>query len=136
MTHKMNKHHQFSINYTLLNGKETNQNRLTNADTITYNYLLKRPKHVLNIQYQANINDRWKAQLSARYISKRYDVGGYGVEDVVLDYYTLFNAHLSYQHSKHLQFYADAQNLLNDHFQEIHGYNTMGRTLQLGLIWR
>lgn len=136
MTHKMNKHNQFSINYTLLNGKETNQNRLTNADTITYNYLLKRPKHVLNIQYQANINDRWKAQLSARYISKRYDVGGYGVEDVVLDYYTLFNAHLSYQHSKHLQFYADAQNLLNDHFQEIYGYNTMGRTLQLGLIWR
>ncbi|MFM1929570.1 MAG: hypothetical protein RL387_898 [Bacteroidota bacterium] len=136
MTHKMNARNQFSVNYTLLNGKETNQNRLTNADTITYNYLLKRPKHVLNIQYQASINKQWKAQLSARYISKRYDVGGYGTEDVVLDYYTLLNAHLSYQYSKHLQLYADAQNLLNDHFQEINGYNAMGRTIQVGLIWR
>jgi vitamin B12 transporter len=136
LTHRMNEKNQFSINYTLLNGKETNQNRVTNADTITYNYLLKRPKHVFNIQYQVKLNKQWEGIVSARYISKRYDVGGYGTEDVVLDYYTLLNAHLSYQYSKRLQLYADAQNLLNDHFQEINGYNTIGRTIQIGLIWR
>ncbi len=135
-THKMNEKNQFSLNYTLLNGKETNQNRVTNTDTITYNYLLKRPKHVFNIQYQVKLNKQWEGTVSARYISKRYDVGGYGTDDVVLDYYTLLNAHLSYQYSKRLQIYADGQNLLNDHFQEINGYNTIGRTIQIGLIWR
>jgi len=136
LTHRINSQHQFSINYTLLNGKETNQNRLTYSDTITYNYLLKRPKHVAQIQYQIKFNEKWNAQLSGRYISKRYDVGGYLKSDVVLDYYTLLNAHISYQYSKHLQFYADAQNILNDHFQEINGYNTIGRTIQIGLVWR
>jgi vitamin B12 transporter len=136
LTHRMNEKNQFSLNYTLLNGKETNQNRVTNSDTITYNYLLKRPKHVFNIQYQVKLNKQWEGTVSARYISKRYDIGGYGTEDVVLDYYTLLNAHLSYQYSKRLQLYADGQNLLNDHFQEINGYNTIGRTIQIGLIWR
>jgi len=136
LTHRINSKNQFSINYTLLNGKETNQNRITNADTITYNYLLKRPKHVFNFQYQVKLDNKWDAQLTARYISKRFDVGGYGTADVVLDYYTLLNAHLSYQYSKRFQLYADAQNILNDHFQEINGYNTMGRTIQIGIVWR
>ncbi|MEY2646822.1 MAG: hypothetical protein RL158_798, partial [Bacteroidota bacterium] len=82
------------------------------------------------------LNKKWDAAVSARYISKRYDVGGYGTEDVVLDYYTLLNAHMSYQFSRRLQIYGDAQNILNDHFQEINGYNTMGRNLQIGIIWR
>ncbi len=135
LTHRINQQNQFSINYTLLNGKETNQNRLTNTDTITYGYLLKRPKHVINFQYQLKLNKKWDATIAARYISKRFDVGGYGKEDVVLDYYTLLNAHISYQYSKRIQFYGDAQNLLNDRFQEIYGYNTMGQTLQIGFIW-
>jgi vitamin B12 transporter len=136
LTHRINQQNQFSINYTLLNGKETNQNRLTNTDTITYNYLLKRPKHVVNFQYQLKLNKKWDASVAARYISKRYDVGGYGKEDIVLDYYTLLNAHISYQYSKRIQFYGDAQNLLNDRFQEINGYNTMGQNFQIGFILR
>jgi vitamin B12 transporter len=136
LTHRINQKNQFSMNYTLLNGKETNQNRLTNTDTITYPYLLKRPKHVINFQYQLKLHKKWDATVAARYISKRFDVGGYGKEDVVLDYYTLLNAHISYQYSKRIQFYGDAQNILNDRFQEINGYNTMGQTLQIGFIWR
>ena len=136
LTHRINQQNQFSINYTLLNGKETNQNRLTNTDTITYNYLLKRPKHVVNFQYQLKLNKKWDASVAARYISKRYDVGGYGKEDVVLDYYTLLNAHISYQYSKRIQIYGDAQNILNDQFQEINGYNTMGQNFQIGFILR
>ena len=136
LTHRINSKHQFNINYTLLNGKETNQNRLTYSDTITYHYLLKRPKHVAQIQYQIKFNEKLNAQLSGRYISKRYDVGGYLKSDVVLNYYTLLNAHVSYQYSKHVQFYTDAQNILNDQFQEINGYNTIGRNIQFGIIWR
>ena len=77
-------------------------------------------------------NKKWEASLSGRYISSRYDVGGYATPDVKLDYYTLLNAHVQYQASKRLYFYIDMQNILQDRFQEIYGYNTIGRTIQFG----
>ena len=131
--HPINEKHQFSLNYTYMNGQETNQNRITNSDTITYTYLLKRPKHSLNIQWHYNINKKWDAALTARYISKRYDVGGYAMPDVTLGYYTLLNAHIQYKWSKRIVVFANGQNLLNDHFNEINGYNAIGRMVQFGL---
>ena len=132
LNHRLPHGQSVGVNYTLLNGQETNQNRITTTDTITYNYLLKRPKHSLQMQYNVAINKKWQASLSGRYISSRYDVGGYATQDVKLDYYTLLNAHLQYQASKGLSFYVDMQNILQDQFQEIYGYNTMGRTIQIG----
>jgi vitamin B12 transporter len=131
--HPINAHHQFALNYTLMNGKETNQNRITTTDTITYNYLLKRPKHSLNLQWHYTINSKWEATLSARYISKRIDVGGYASPDVTLGYYTLLNANLQYKWSKRITVFANGQNLLNDHFNEINGYNAIGRMCQFGI---
>ena len=132
LNHRLPHGQSVGVNYTLLNGQETNQNRITTTDTITYNYLLKRPKHSLQMQYNVAINKKWQASLSGRYISSRYDVGGYATPDVKLDYYTLLNAHIQYQASKGLSFYVDMQNILQDQFQEIYGYNTMGRTIQIG----
>jgi vitamin B12 transporter len=133
LSHRLPHNQNVSVNYTLLNGQETNQNRITTTDTVTYNYLLKRPKHSLQINYAVAFNAKWQASISGRYISNRYDVGGYASPDVKLDYYTLLNAHLQYQASTRLSFYADIQNILQDHFQEIYGYNTIGRSLQIGL---
>jgi vitamin B12 transporter len=132
LTHRLPHSQWVSVNYTLLNGQETNQNRTTTTDTITYNYLLKRPKHSVQILYNIAFNKKWEASLSGRYISSRYDVGGYATPDVKLDYYTLLNAHVQYQASKRLFFYIDMQNILQDRFQEIYGYNTIGRTIQFG----
>ena len=131
LTHRLPQNQWVSMNYTLLNGQETNQNRVTNADTITYNYLLKRPKHSLQLQYNIAYK-KWQASISGRYISSRYDVGGYATPDVKLNYYTLVNAHIQYRENKWLSFFVDLQNILEDRFQEINGYNTMGRTFQIG----
>ena len=131
--HPINEQHQFTLNYTLMNGQETNQNRITTTDTITYNYLLKRPKHSLTIQWQYTINQKWDATLTGRYVSKRMDVGGYATPDVLLSYYTLLNAHIQYKWNKHLVLFANGQNLLNDQFNEIYGYNAIGRMVQFGI---
>ena len=132
LNHRLPHGQSVGVNYTLLNGQETNQNRITTTDTITYNYLLKRPKHNLQMMYNIAFNPKWQASLSGRFISSRYDVGGYATPDVKLDYYTLFNAHIQYQASKSLSFYVDLQNILQDRFQEINGYNAMGRNIQFG----
>ena len=131
LSHRLPKNQWVSVNYTLLNGQETNQNRITTTDTITYNYLLKRPKHSVQLQYNIEYK-KWQASLSGRYISSRYDVGGYATPDVKLDYFTLFNAHIQYRENNWLSFYLDVQNILQDRFQEIYGYNTMGRMIQFG----
>ncbi len=131
--HPINAKHEFSLNYTYMDGQETNQNRITTTDTITYNYLLKRPKHSLNIQWHYAMNKKLDATFSARYISKRFDVGGYAKPDVVLGYYTLINASLQYKWSKHITVFANGQNLLNDQFNEIYGYNAIGRIFQFGI---
>jgi outer membrane receptor protein involved in Fe transport len=60
-------------------------------------------------------------------------VGGYAAADVSLKSYTSLNAHIQYKLNKHLLLYADGQNLGNTVFQEINGYNAMGRMLMLGL---
>ena len=130
---KANEKNNISLNYTLMNGQETNQNRVTTTDTITYNYLLKRPKNTAGIQWSFEPSSKLGLSIAARYISKRYDVGGYAAEDVSLKSYTLLNAHIQYKFSKHIVLYADAQNLGNVAFQEINGYNAMGRMLMLGL---
>ena len=129
---KFNEKNNISLNYTLMNGQETNQNRVTTTDTITYNYLLKRPKNTAGIQWSYEASPKLSLSIAARYISKRYDVGGYAAEDVSLKSYTLLNAHIQYKFSKHIVLYADAQNIGNVAFQEINGYNAMGRMLMLG----
>jgi vitamin B12 transporter len=131
--HPITEQHQISLNYTLMNGQETNQNRITTTDTITYNYLLKRPKHSLNAQWNYTINNKWSASLMGRFISERKDVGGYGAPDVTLSYYTLLNANIQYKWSKRIVVFANGQNLLNDNFSEVNGYNAIGRMIQFGI---
>lgn len=133
LSHRLPHQQSVSLNYTLLNGQETNQNRVTTTDTITYNYLLKRPKHSLQLLYTIAINPKWQASISGRLISSRYDVGGYASPDVQLGYYTLLNAHVQYNMGRRLSIYLDGQNILQDRFQEIYGYNTMGRNIQFGI---
>ena len=131
--HPLSDQHNFSLNYTLMNGKETNQNRITNTDTVTYDYLLKRPKHSLNAQWNYTINKKWNASLLGRFISERKDVGGYGAPDVTLSYFTLLNAAIQYKWSRRLVVFANGQNLLNDNFSEVNGYNAIGRMVQFGI---
>jgi vitamin B12 transporter len=131
--HPLNEQHHFSLNYTLMNGQETNQNRITNTDTVTYDYLLKRPKHSLNAQWNYLINNKWSASLMGRFISERKDVGGYGAPDLTLGYYTLLNASIQYKWSNRITVFANGQNLLNDNFNEVNGYNAIGRMFQFGI---
>ena len=116
-----------------MNGQETNQNRITTTDTITYNYLLKRPRHSLNAQWNYSINSKWNSSVTGRFISERKDVGGYTKPDVTLGYYTLINASIQYKWSKRITVFANGQNLLNDNFNEINGYNAIGRMVQFGI---
>jgi vitamin B12 transporter len=129
--------HQISAfaNYTFLAGKETTQNRITNKDTITYDYLLRRPAHQLNMGISAQVNTKLRLEITGRYASKRYDVGGYAVRDILLKSYVTLAANVDYQLNKHWRFTADIQNFTNTKYYEVYGFKTMPLNASVGAVF-
>lgn len=121
-----------SLNYTYLHPQEASQSRVTFKDT-TYSYLLRRPSHNLNALVGYAFKNGLYVNVGGKYVSSRYDVGGYKVPDVLLDGYFLLNAYAEYAVNKKLKLFADAQNLTNKKFVEVRGYNSIPFLINGGL---
>jgi vitamin B12 transporter len=122
-----------SANYTFLAGQEFTQNRVTNKDTVTYHYLLRRPKHSVNLQLGRTLAKGLYASVSAKYVSSRYDVGGYRKADVLLKSYCILGAYTEYTLNDHVKFFADAQNLTNTKFFDVWGFNSIPLLYNFGV---
>lgn len=121
-----------SGNYTLLLAEEKTQSRITTKDT-TYNYLLRRPKHNLNLSATVNITDKLSAGLTGKYVSERFDAGGYRVADVKMDGYFLLNAYTSFQFNPKIRVFADMQNVFNTTIVDVRGYNGIPLLINAGI---
>lgn len=114
----------FSANYTYLHPEERAQSRLTAKDTV-YGYLLRRPDHSVNLTAVKAFGRGLLVSVSGKWVSSRYDLGGYRVPDVLLDDYLLLNAYAEWKFGAHLKVFADAQNLTGATFYEVRGYNAL-----------
>ncbi len=126
-------HLTITANYTYLSPKETTQNRITNKDTVTYNYLLRRPDNSFNLTVGMQAGKGFYASVSGKYVGSRYDVGGYKKADVNLDAYFLLSAYTEYQLCKYAKIFADAQNITNKQFFDVRGYNSIPFMLNAGI---
>lgn len=95
--------------------------------------LLRRPKHVANLNTEYQYNQEGNVGVNARYSSNRRDVdinSPYGRLDVksfaVLDMYT------NYQLNLNLTLYGRLENILDKDYQEVFGYGMLGRTAYIG----
>jgi len=122
-----------SATYNYISSKDNTQSRDNFKDT-TYTYLLRRPKHNINLNIGYQVTDKLFASVSGKYVSSRQDVGGYQKADVYLKSYYLVSAYAEYKF-KHLKFFADAQNLTNKQFFDIRGYNAMPFMLTGGITF-
>jgi vitamin B12 transporter len=114
-----------SANYASLTAEETSQNRATNKDTITYNYLLRRPKSNVNASIAWQATKALYISVNGKFISSRFDVGGFKKADVELDGYFIMNAYAEYVLNTNIKFFVDGQNIANKKFFDIRGYNAM-----------
>lgn len=121
-----------SGNYTFLHSEETSQSRINYKDT-TYQYLLRRPKHNINLTAGYQIQNGPFVSVSGKYVSSRYDVGGYKKPDVLLDDYFLLNAYAEYKLKPYLKLFVDAQNLTGKKFVDVRGYNSIPFLINGGL---
>lgn len=123
-----------SGNYTYLDPKETTQSRVNFKDT-TYSYLLRRPKHQANLTAGYQLEKGPFVSVSGKYVSSRFDVGGYQRADVLLDHYFLLNAYAEYNIQPYLKVFADAQNLTNTRFFDVRGYNSIPFLINGGITF-
>ena len=114
-----------NANYTFLSSEEITQNRITTRDTVSYDYLLRRPKHTLNLTAGVAITKGLSVTLNGKYVSKRFDIGAYKKADILLDDYFLLGAYAGYTLHEHVVFFADAQNLSNNKFFDVLGINSI-----------
>ena len=124
LTVKPLKNLSVSANYTFIVGDEQTQNRKNTKDT-SYSYLLRRPKHNLNLNIGYQFTKDIYAAITGKSVSSRYDVGGYQKEDVMLKKYFLLSAYASYNHKENLKFFVDFQNIGNKTFFDLRGYNAI-----------
>ena len=130
-TQKLN----ISANYTLIIGNEQTQSRKSFNDT-SYNHLLRRPKHNINLNIGYQFSKGLFASISAKSVSSRYDVGGYKNEDVLLDSYFLLSAYAEYKWGSNVKFFVDVQNVTKKKFFDIRGYNALPFLINGGITFQ
>ena len=133
VTSKLN----LTANYTFLATRVNTESRVTYNDT-TYSYSLRVPKHNINATLSYQISPALYAGIHGKYVSKRYDAGGYDVNynplpDVALNAYFLLGAYAEFHLNKNVKFFADAQNITHTTFFDVYGYNSIPFLISAGV---
>ncbi|WP_297818501.1 TonB-dependent receptor [Segetibacter sp.] len=123
-----------SANYTWIASQETTQNRVTNKDTVTYDYSLRRPAHTINANIGWEPTNKWYFSISGKYVSDRRDVGGYKKADVLLESYFIAGAHADFTLNERVKFFADSQNIFDKKFFDVRGYNSIPAMFNAGVV--
>ncbi len=121
-----------SANYSYLVPDETTQLRTDFTKDTTYTYLLRRPRHHVNATVGYEYKDFF-VSVSGKYVSKRYDAGGYLAPDVQLGDYFLLNAYAAYKINGHVKLFAEAKNIFNTKFYDVYGYNSIPFQMNAGV---
>lgn len=118
-------------NFTFLSLADSTQSRLNFKDT-AYNYGLRRPGINANIVLNYT-HHKFTMSVSGKYISSRSDVGGYKKQDVNLPEYFLMSAYAAYRFSDHFKWFVDAQNITNQPFFDLRGFNSIPLLVHTGI---
>jgi len=106
-------------------------------DSDTDQLLLRRAQFFANLSLTQQIN-AWKIGAEVQYSGEREDnhITAYPTQRVVLPAYHLVNVVAHYKIDKHLDASLRADNIQNQDYVLAHGYNTLGRTLFVGISYQ
>jgi vitamin B12 transporter len=104
-------------------------------DTVTGQLLLRRAKQFANISVKQHIG-AWEAGGELQYSGARQDVNISTSAPVTLPGYSVLDLNVRYQMDKTVIIKARIENLFNREYMLVDGYNTLGRTLFVGLSYQ
>lgn len=120
-------------NFTFLSLTDSTQSRVSFKDT-AYTHGLRRPGINMNIGLDYTHN-KFSGSITAKYVSSRFDVGGYKKADILLPEYFLLNGYVGYSVNKYFRIFADAQNITGKQFFDIRGFNSIPFIFNTGLTF-
>jgi vitamin B12 transporter len=99
--------------------------------------LIRRAKVFGNLGISQTLG-AWKLGGEVRFSDVRQDnhITAWPTQRVTLNSYQLFGLSASYAWSKQLSIALRGDNLTNQQYALLHGYNTLGRTFSIGLNWQ
>jgi len=92
--------------------------------------LARRPKRQANFYADWGFLPNANLNLGINYVGKRRDSDYNNVTDKA---YTIFRVAASYEITKNLQVFGRIENLFDKKYQEVYGYETMGRSFYAGI---
>jgi vitamin B12 transporter len=99
---------------------------------------LRRPRHAGNLSLDfSSLNEKWQATLAADYGGTRNDLFFPPFPDpseiVALDAYWLVDLAVHYRVTPAVTLFARGTNLLDDEYEQVYGYRTLGRAGYVGV---
>ena len=104
-------------------------------DSITGQVLPRRAKEFASVAASHDLGD-WLMGAEVRYSGERQDANPLTSTTVTLPSYTLFNLTARYNIDKHFNLQARVDNVFNENYEEVYGYNTLGRTIFVGINYQ
>jgi vitamin B12 transporter len=101
----------------------------TDTETADGERLVRVPRHALAVGFDLKPMDKVEANVIVRYVADTLD--GFPVGE--LDDYWLVNAKIAYEFSPGVKAYIRGENLLDEKYQTVAGYNTPGLSVYGGL---
>ncbi|WP_025741387.1 TonB-dependent receptor plug domain-containing protein [Aquimarina pacifica] len=107
----------------------------TNIDKLEDN--IRIPEHVIQASLGYQVCDKTYTSLSYQYSGERtdsnFDPITFAPVAVPLDSYGILDFYVNYQLLKNLTLFGAVNNIANEDYQEVFGYNTRGRNARVGL---
>jgi len=104
------------------------------------NGLIRRPDHTMNIELKYKFNEILSLKGNLKRVSSRFDsvydptLGPYGaLASTKLGGYLLFDVQGNFTLNKNLSVSLQVDNLLNENYSEIQGFNSRGQSIFLKL---
>lgn len=99
-----------------------------NAEDSNGNPRIRKPKLMANLGLDYQINQQWLIGVNYRTIQDRVDIG-----NIPLDDYELMDFRVRSEFSKSISGFLRIENLLDEKYVEVNGYNTPGQATYIGV---
>lgn len=116
--------------YTYTDASRTN----VNEDPVTIGRAGRVPRHDLHIGINGEFANGWAGGLGVNYVADRFDLDDNEVNGrTPMPDFTTVNAHVSYQFNDSTQAYLRVENLFDEDYEAVNGFNTSDRAIFFGV---
>ncbi len=128
---------KISAFYAFVTGEVTTKANTNSKDTV-FNNLIRRPKNTVGVNVGYQFSNQLFMNLNLKTFGQRddlyFDLNTFTNQSAMLSAYALLDFHADYKlKTQKVSFFVDIRNLLDQDYQEVYGYSTMGINVNGGI---